>query len=160
MVALILIVLVAAIGAGVYYYYTEYVDVVNVRLSISLGEGVPVTIPSEGVMVESALLSSCSMSTSGTTALCQIKMPNGGAASAVQVQLDFTSAGCAFPNPVVDSGNLSISQNFSEPNTYCNSPGIASYYFILTSGSTGYRFPLSPQTAVAGITFTSSSAGG
>jgi len=162
-VAIVSIVAFIVVASLVYYYYTNYTDVVNVQLSISVGRGVPATIPSLGVTVHaesSVVSSSCSTSAGGTTAYCQIRMPNGGAnnggIASLQVQLAFSSPGCAYPKPTVDSDSLTISQDFSRPDTFCNSFGTATYYLVLISGATGYLPPLGSETAVAAITFAGS----
>ncbi|HUI86092.1 MAG TPA: hypothetical protein VLY21_02920 [Nitrososphaerales archaeon] len=162
-VAIALIIAIAVIAVVGYYYYTNHVDVVNVQLSISIAKGVPAVIPVRGVSLQgetSAESASCSISPDGATATCQVSLPNGGSGNAnqvvLQVQLDFNSSGCAYPTPAVTSGSLTISQDFSEPDTFCNAPGISSYHFDLISGATGYQVPLGAQSAVASITFTNS----
>jgi hypothetical protein len=171
-VALVIIVVFVAVAAGVYYYYTNYVNVVNVLISISVGGDVPATIPDQGVTVQgnsSVVSSSCSTDAGGKAAHCQIRMPNGGpgnggpgngGSASLQVQLSFSSQGCAYPKSAVDSGSLMVSQDFSRSNAFCNPSGTATYFFVLGSGATGYQLPLSPGNAVGEIAFAGSSQSG
>ena len=157
-VAIVLIVAFVVIVAGVYYYYTYYINVLNVQFSISVSGDVPATIPSLGVTVQgssSVVSSSCSTNTGGTAAYCQIKIPTGGEVS-LQVQLTFSSPGCAYPEPTVNSGSLAVSQDYTMSTTFCSSLGTAMYFFVLSSSAAEFEFrpQLSPGNAVAGITFT------
>lgn len=165
--AIVLIVAFMAIAVGAYYYYTNYIDVVNVKISIFEGGDVPATIPVLGVTVRgnsSVVSSSCSTSAGGTAAYCQVRMPNGGEGNggwaSLQVQLTFNSPGCAYPRSTVKSGSLTVSQDFSRTNAFCYSSGTATYYLVLINGATGYQLTLGPGTAVAEITFAGSNQSG